>query len=183
MALPSDLAAHYSSKAFQTRLSALTAVGAVLAVTFEWIEGAEQWNWVGLVLILVVGSLAELNRRFTYSYLSACYAAERTENTEVWRFFRTVNEGPYRASKRRGRGVRFLSYLRRFMLSWSTYFPGLVVGIYLIFRDRPTQPGVFGTALASGLFLWWVFSSLKPLRPEDYAPRRSKEARAEESAT
>jgi hypothetical protein len=183
MALPSDLAAHYSSKAFQTRLSALTAVGAVMAVSFEWIEGAEQSNWVGLVPILVVGSLAELNRRFTYSYLSACYAAARTENTEAWGIFRTVNEGPYRASRRMRRGVRFLSYLRRFMLSWSTYFPGLLVGIYLIFRDRPTRPGVFGTALASWLFLWWVFSSLKPLRPGAYAPRRSKKAHAGQSAT
>lgn len=71
MANPSDLIAHYSSQAFQTRISALTFSGGVLGAALAWDRAATELNLIGLALIVVVGSLGELNRRYTHSYLTA----------------------------------------------------------------------------------------------------------------
>jgi uncharacterized membrane protein YeiH len=75
MAQPSDLIARYSSKIFQTRIYALTMVGAVLAASIEWVKDVNKSNFVGFLLILIVASLASSNRRYTHSYICACFAS------------------------------------------------------------------------------------------------------------
>ena len=92
MALPSDLVMHYSSKALQTRLAALGFVGAVLSANIVWKEELIRSDTLGIGLLLVVGSLAELNRRYTYSYLCACRASARSESPmQMWRDFRVMS--------------------------------------------------------------------------------------------
>lgn len=156
MAHPSDLVPHYSSMAFQTRIYALTAVGAVLASTINWIKSPADSNFVGALLILVVASLGEINRRFTYAFICACYAASRCRRSDspegkaqaaAWKRFRIANDRPWKA------------YVGRIILSWSTYAPGIVVGVYLIMRDgRPTVVGWIGLVLSVLVVLWWVLA-------------------------
>lgn len=171
MALPSDLVSHYSSRAFQTRVSALTAVGAVLASSIDWIKETKQANFIGFLLILVIASLGELNRRYTYSYLCACYAAATRSGSleaKLWTAFRKTNEGPWKAKS-------FSSYVSRFMLSWSTYLPGLVVGNYLILRDKgPLLVGWIGVGISMVIVVWWIVSSINPLEPPDYRKKSAK---------
>lgn len=171
MALPSDLIVHYSSKAFQTRLAALTVIGAVLVGTSKWFKDAEESNIVGFLLILVVSSLGELNRRYSYSYLCACYAATRRgrhfsneakEAAVQWIIFRITNETPWR------------SPLARFLLSWSTYFPGIILGGFLILRQgEPVAIGWVGLGLALLVLLQWIYYSICPLNPADYRNKKS----------
>ena len=161
MAQPSDLVTHYSSLIFQTRIYALTFIGVVLAASIEWIQGAEQSNFIGFLLVVVVGSLAEANRRYTHSYLCACLASSHNEsgsnNARFWNLFRHVNEYPWSGTKKSGK------LIARFMLYWSTYIPGIVTGEYLIFRDtQPTYIGWLGTLIAICLVVWWIYSSIKP---------------------
>jgi len=108
MATPSDLVSHYSSHAFQTRICALAFAGAVLAAVLGWKRADEETNLIGLALIVVVGSLGELNRRYTHSYLAACRASElrvpqksEEDATAIrWKLFSAINE--WRWSTRRG---------------------------------------------------------------------------------
>lgn len=170
MAVPSDLVAHYSSQAFHARAYGLTAVGAVLAATIQWIKGVDESNGVGTLLILIVASLAEGNRRYTFAYICACYAASicrRTDPPEIkaqaasWKRFRLANERPWS------------TYVGRFVLSWSTYIPGLVVGIYLILRGgKPTALGWIGLGIAALTVLWWFVAPT--IRIQLRRPRRAR---------
>lgn len=160
MAQPSDLVAHYSSLIFQTRIYALTFVGAVLGASIEWIEGAEKSNFVGSLLILVVVCLAEANRRYTHSYLCACLASSQKElglnDAGLWDLFRHANEFLWS-------GRSLAGSLARFMLYWSTFLPGIVAGAYLIFRDgKPTFFGWIGSVIAIFSVLWWLYLSRNP---------------------
>lgn len=161
MAKPSDLVTHYSSLIFQTRIYALTFVGTVLGVSAKWIKEAENSNYVGSLLILVVVCLAEANRRYTHSYLCACLASSQKEsnlNDAVsWDLFRHVNELPWA-------GKNPAKILARFMLYWSTFLPGISSGVYLILRDcGPTLFGWIGIATAIFSVLWWLYLSSNPL--------------------
>lgn len=173
MAHPSDLIAHYSSRIFQTRIYALTIVGAVLAASIEWIKEADKSNFVGFLLILIVASLAASNRRYTHSYICACFASSSRESksNEVasWYLFRYMNEHPWA-------GTSWKPCVGRFMLYWSTYIPGIVTGEYLIFRnDGPVLIGWVGTVISAGIVLWWIYLAARPLDPKrllrDYKPK------------
>src|SRR5258707_846694 len=133
MALPSDWATHYSGLAFQTRLAALGFVGAAIGAESVWarIDSAV----LGFALLVIVASLGELNRRYTWSYLSACRAAMGASDVQ-WRAFVWMNEGPWK--RRRG--------FSRFLLSWSTYVPGVAAGVYLVTRGS----AVWQILIASG---------------------------------
>ena len=78
MASPSDLVAHYSMLVFNTRIYALIFSGAVLGATLTWDRAASESNLIGFALIAVVGSLGELNQRYTHSYMAACRASSLT---------------------------------------------------------------------------------------------------------
>jgi hypothetical protein len=166
MAEPSDLIAHYSSKIFQTRIYALTTVGAVLASSIEWIKDPDQSIFIGFLLILVVVSLGELNRRYTYSYICACYAASwkkiDSKDKINWCIFTRLNEAPWTVES-------WKSCIYRFMLNWSTYVPGIIVGLYLILREKdPKLIGWIGIATAALSLVWWIYWSIKPKKPTKY---------------
>src|SRR5205085_4210960 len=105
MADPSDLVAHYSSQAFQTRIYALTFSGAVLGAVLTWERVTAESNLIGFALIVVVWSLGELNRRYAHSYLAACRTASmnlpnapKEELTRIrWAYFSRINELPWSA--------------------------------------------------------------------------------------
>lgn len=161
MAQPSDLAEHYSTLIFQTRLYALTFVGTVLGASIEWIEGAEKSNFVGSLLILVVVCLAEANRRYTHSYLCACLASSQHESNSndaaFWSWFRHANEFPWS-------GRDLPGSLARFMLYWSTFLPGIAAGAYLVLRDgTPTVVGFTGLATGISSVAWWLYLSRNPI--------------------
>ena len=176
MAHPSDLIAHYSSKAFQTRMAALTVIGAVLVAASNWFKEADEANAVGLFLILVVSSLGELNRRYSYSYLCACYAstkrrrsfsAAEMEAATRWIYFRLENERPWNSA------------VPRFLLSWSTYIPGVLLGCFLILREgEPTGLGFLGLGLAAVLLLQWMYYAVFPLWPSTHSLRSRRKRRA-----
>jgi hypothetical protein len=172
MSSPSDLIAHYSTKAFYTRISALTFVGAVLGAALVWIEDADRSKILGIALLLVVGSLAELNRRYTYSYLCACRAAtlkdypDQHPEAANWRDFAMMNEGPWRQS---GTGVaRVKPFLNRFLLTWATYLPGLFAGLFLTSRGGRDLKAILGLIIFLVLFAWWIWHTVKPLKPEAF---------------
>ncbi|MBI4450045.1 hypothetical protein HY634_03230 [Candidatus Uhrbacteria bacterium] len=152
MATPSDLVAHYSAKAFQTRVSALTAVGAILGAALKIGPDPVESAVLGVLLILVVASLGALNERYTHSYRCACRAATTMfdgpaagEVVAQWRRFRETNEAPYRGS-----------WWNRFLLNWATYLPGLFVGSYITVRSR--EAGALrwcGPVLALACLAWW----------------------------
>ncbi len=158
MATPSDLIAHYSTRAFQTRISALAFVGAVLGADVAWKESVKP-GLLGTVLIAVVASLGELNRRYTYSYLCACRAAAGSGSSKAqseadsWQAFQRMNEGPWTCKENDARTVRLRKIVNRFLLSWATYVPGLAAGIYLLCRDGFAWFGVLCTAV---LLAWWI---------------------------
>ena len=117
---------------------------------------------IGSILILVIASLAEMNRRYTHSYICACHAAhvnlsesgdDQSKIAEKrWNIFRYNNEKPWRRP------------WSRWLLSWSTYAPGLVVGIYLILRGGIANVNLLGgLGLGIGIitFLWWIYLSRK----------------------
>lgn len=187
MTTPADLVGHYSTKAFQTRMAALASIGAILGADVAWDEARVQSGVLGLALLIIVGSLAELNRRYTHSYLCACRASARSsEVTQVWRDFTEMNERPYSLARRkkrltlaekedaRSRG----SILSRFLLSWGTYLPGVVAGLYLVWAQLGRKPlhqlAVWAVAaeltvahvLAAGLVIWWWVQSSSVRNPE-----------------
>ena len=177
MATPSDLVAHYSSQAFRTRISALTFAGAVMAVVIKWKEAGVETNLIGLALVAVVGSLGELNRRYTHSYLAACLASalEVPRNSDEvttairWKLFSALNEWQWAA---RSGSIFRLSPWRvaanRFLLNWLTYLPGLMVGVLIIFRGKISALGWCGLLLAAGFILHWLNQSLHELDPEKF---------------
>lgn len=173
MATPSDLIAHYSKQAFLTRLAALTFVGGVVGGAWDKLGEPTIGTVVGFALIIVVGSLAELNRRYTHSYLSACRAAaayhdldkpEDRANSRRWSHFLEINETPW---ERLG---------GRFALLWLTYLPGLLLGIFLVgrsYRINGSWKGLWlwlAILLALGILLWTM--PLKAFRCGKIAWRR-----------
>ena|SRR6266481_1314605 len=157
MATPSDLISHYSNQAHLTRLAALTFVGAVVGVAWDKLSDPSIQIAVGFTLIIVVGSLAELNRRYTHSYLSACRAAaapleidgpEDRATANRWSQFYEINELPWEHP------------VWRFVLLWLTYLPGLFLGVFLVGRSRSNE-GFWKSpwfwlafAIALGIVLW-----------------------------
>src|SRR5262249_25256444 len=132
MTNPSDLIAHYSSHAFHTRIYALVFSGAVLAAVLQWDRAGLESNLIGLALIAVVGSLGELNWRFTHSYLAACRASslhmsdvtEQEATRKRWSYFSLVNERPWSAGADKIYcRVPIKAIPKRFLLSWLTYLP------------------------------------------------------------
>jgi hypothetical protein len=180
MALPSDLVTHYSSKALQTRLAALGFVGAVLGAEVVWKDNRFQSDILGIGLLLIVGSLAELNRRYTYSYLCACRASARSESaTQMWADFRRMNELlwgwesiPVEKKTAQTRSPR--NWVSRFLLSWGTYLPGIAAGLYLVIaKFNETTPSTERTAklviavfIAASLVIWWAVESRRVYNPE-----------------
>ena len=161
MASPSDLIAHYSTQAFLTRLAALTFVGGVVGGVLTRIEEPSISIIVGFAVMFVVASLAELNRRYTHSYLSACRAAaaEMTNGDREdaivasrWALFLENNEAPW------SRGFR------RFLVRWLTYLPGILLGVVLIGRSCWACCGLncysffIAALLALVIVGWWVIA-------------------------
>ncbi len=165
MTLPSDLISHYSSKAFQTRMYALTiAIGALVA-GLRWAPDVSNSFWFGSFLILIVVSLAELNRRYTRSYLCACFASafpQEAGSTELdherWAVFRFTNETPW------------TPLLSRFLLSWLTYLPGLVVGGTIMFAAGGAYAKWLGVAVPLLIAGWWLKYSAKTEDLKSYLP-------------
>lgn len=180
MAIPSDLVAHYSTKALQTRLAALGFVGAVLGADVVWKDDHIRSDTLGIGLLLIVGSLAELNRRYTYSYLCACRASSRSDSTtQMWRDFTQMNEAPwslngvpYDKTKRKKRSP--WNWVSRFLLSWGTYVPGIAAGLYLTWSkfnaiELPVSQIVkvaTATLIAGLLLTWWGVQSGRAYNPE-----------------
>ncbi|UCF43144.1 MAG: hypothetical protein JSV99_11285 [Planctomycetota bacterium] len=179
MAEPSDLISHYSSKIFQTRIYALTLAGAVLGGAMKWFPGDVESGVAGLVLILVVGSLAESNRRYTHSYLCSCYASSRSawKDPARWYLFMRINEEPWS-------GRKVGAIISRVGLYWATFLPGLAGGLYLIWRNK--IGGVAGetcgaevamwarctwTAVGVLVLGWLIYGAVKPPHPKDYFRR------------
>lgn len=161
MATPSDLIEHYSSKAFLTRIAALSFVGAVVGAVLNRLDDPVLSKIVGLALIFVVISLAELNRRYTHSYLCACHAAaakldsdtpEGKATAERWQKFRDANEKKWR------------SPFRKFLLYWLTYLPGLVLGEYLVLKNGLGYLGWLSLVLGLMVFGWWAKSSVERIQ-------------------
>lgn len=189
MTTPADLVSHYSTKALQTRMAALASIGALLGADVAWDEAKVQSGVLGIALLVIVGSLAELNRRYTHSYLCACRAAARSsESAQMWRDFTTMNERPY--SRLRGEVERVRTQeegeagsrrgiLSRFLLSWGTYLPGIVAGLYLVWAQfgrthEQYQPRVWvvvvelaaAHVVAAVLVMWWWVQSSALRNPE-----------------
>ena len=171
MAIPSDLITHYSTKAFYTRISALSFVGAVLGAKLVWIGDTKRSQLLGLSLLAVVASLAELNRRFTYSYECACRASALRDSTtdrdaENWQDFTDMNEGPWRSGDS---GIsKIKAFARRFFLMWSTYLPGLVAGGFLVIRPGMSGQTFLGVLFAMGILVWWTICAANPLNPRKF---------------
>jgi hypothetical protein len=156
-----DVALHYSSMAFRVRMSALTFVGAAIAASLEFFKDPRQANVVGTALILISGSLSSLNHRYTHSYICACYAAgslhptarpEEAPPFDRWRAFSVTNERPYQKP------------LMRFLLSWLTYWPGILAGCYFVLREGPravTFAGWIGLLLAGVTITAWGIAAIK----------------------
>jgi hypothetical protein len=161
MTTPSDLIEHYSSKAFLTRISALTFVGAVVGAVLNRLDDPALSTIVGLALIFVVTSLAELNLRYAHSYLCACYAASLTIDSDTpegkvtaerWQKFRFENEKKWK------------SPFRKFLLYWLTYLPGLVLGEYLVLKNGLGYLEWLSLGLGLLVFAWWVKSSFERMQ-------------------
>lgn len=161
-----ELAVHYSTKAYQIRVAALTFAGAVLVASAEYFTETADSNVMGTALILVVGALSALNHRYTRSYLCACNAMAADlsargiplSETELrWAVFRYPNERPYR------------NRTARLALSWSTFGPGVVGGVYLVLRNGLSSVswiGYLGLVLAAlAVAIWFVLAGKDP----DYA--------------
>lgn len=177
MANPSDLIAHYSSQAFQTRIYALTFSGAVLAAALAWERLSTELNLIGFALIVVVGSLGELNRRYTHSYLAACRASsfepseakssEEGDRTRIrWDYFCKINERPWSVGDETLYEFRTSAIWKKFLLTWSTYVPGLLAGGLIIRRGGFEGPGKAGIMLGLVILAWWVFLSGRELNSD-----------------
>lgn len=178
MSLPSDLVAHYSTKAFHTRLAALSFVGAVLGADVVWKNEIIRSHILGIGLLLVVGSLAELNRRYTYSFLCACIASALSDvPVQMWDGFTKMNEKPWSSkalekSSKPSEGSK--NFVSRFLLSWGTYLPGISAGLYLGWYRFSWQElnttrvlwGVAVTLLAVGLMSWWGLQTARTYNPK-----------------
>jgi hypothetical protein len=183
MAAPSDLISHYSGLAFQTRIAALAFVGAAIGAEVAWAGTGARSAVRGAALLLIIGSLAELNRRYTWSYLSACRASvppNRVKSepaTADWNAFIRMNEGPWGADLPSGhtsRGAELPSTKRvprsvnRFLLSWGTYLPGILAGVYLVRRDGTATELWTALVAALALLAWWFGQSALPPEPARY---------------
>ena len=158
MATPSDLIAHYSSKALYTRLAALTLVGGLVGGAWNKLDDLWVSQIVGFAVIVVVASLGELNRRYTHSYLTACKAAAAYVDGESadakaaaqrWAMFRDLNEARWQRA-----GWRFL-------VNWLTYLPGLMLGVFLAGRECGRHfwycpSALIALALSTLIVLLWI---------------------------
>lgn len=174
MGSPADLAAHYSSKAFETRIYALTFAGAAVGATLVWLENPAKSNILGTALLAVVASLAELNRRFTYSYLCACVAASLSaDDVQRWGYFRRMNEGPW-SDRRDVKPKPAPDRISRFFLMWATYLPGLIAAACLQYpAGVPCPFRAVVLALCLALLWWWWRKAGQWIDPEDYLKGRS----------
>ena len=192
MAEPSDLVAHYSGQLLRTRLSALAFVGAVLGADAAWDESEISSVTLGYALLVVVASLGEMNRRYTWSYLSACRAAELSlpepSVVERWRAFREMNEGPWAPGRLSIRNLpkwllrtwrRALGNLRdpahlvnRYLLSWSTYFPGIAAGWYLVWCEGSVEQSNTALGISGGLAVWWALQVVFAVDPLSYSSKQ-----------
>jgi len=171
MATPSDIISHYSNQALLTRLAALTFVGGVVGGAWDKLEQPPIGTVVGLALIVVVGSLSELNRRYTHSYLSACRAAaepldgdnpQDRMTAKRWKYFYAWNEEPWKQK------------VSRFFLNWLTYVPGLLLGVFLVGKSHWHEQGwknpwlLLAVLLVCGFAVWTTlpkaFRYLKRIR-------------------
>jgi hypothetical protein len=257
VATPSDLIIHYSDLAFRTRITALAFVGAAIGGEVAWAGSSVRSAVRGAALILIVASLAELNRRYTWSYLSACRASAPRANIEseplarAWDSFIDMNEGPWRrravseyTGSERGdkegtagkaeatpasphpfwkralrpfhrlwtwvrswrswyRGIwRWRTwhwvlpsfeplwqcanspgrFVNRFLLSWSTYIPGMLAGVYLVWLDGTTLELHLAVVAALVLLYWWLRQSALPPEPTAYLSK-SQAAQVSSSAS
>lgn len=184
MTEPMDAALHYSAQAFRVRLAALTFVGASLAASFEHFTNPTDANLVGTALIVIVLSLSALNQRYTHSYLCACYAAGSLPGSltagsdttaDRWHIFRVTNERPYK------------NPASRWLLSWSTYGPGVLAGGYYIFRNGLVGVnivGYFGIAIGALAMVGWRLAAVaQPDMSADMVTGRGVVSAAEHEAT
>jgi len=152
---PEVLVSHYASLAFYTRIAALTFVGAIVGAMAEHLKEGEIRSVVGVGILLVIAALAEFNRRYTYAYVAAVYAAchvgtvdDGKDSMAVsarWCSFRDLNDLTPDA-------VRV-----RMLLSWITYLPGIALGAYLLW-----QFPVLAVLLASIVLGWIVWLAFRP---------------------
>ena len=197
MANPSDLVSNYSSHVFNTRLSALIFSGAVLGTALTWDKEMSRSDLVGSVLIVAVVSLGELNRRYTHAFWIACYASslslssvrEQEEKERIrWALFATLNEYPWspRAnslyvpmSRTAGRITLLRAWLLRFLLSWLTFVPGLLLGVGLIIYGSISRGvfsawGISGLVVGACVLVWWIYLSRFNLGPENLEQRKEE---------
>lgn len=104
-----------------------------------------------------------------------------------WAYFSRINEGPWSASggslyrfmplagvatepstkEKLAFGAEWLAaVVKKFFLSWSTYLPGLLVGILVIRRGARPWLKWGGLAIALLIFVVWLFLSARVLKPE-----------------
>lgn len=172
MMRPANLVPHYSTQAFNTRIFALTFVGAAIGATLVWLEQPVKQNILGLALLVIIGSLAELNRRYTYSYLCACRAESRmhaqpSDDNQAWREFSVMNEGPW-SGKAAKRNTLWRGALNRFLLSWATYMPGLISGLVLSYMPGLRFSRPLGIAFSLALLAWWATQAIRRIDPESF---------------
>ena len=150
----------------------MTFSGAVLAAVLKWDRAVIESNLIGFALIAVVGSLGELNWRFTHSYLAACRASslqvsgtsEEELTRKRWSYFSYINERPWTAlGERLYCRVPMKAIPKRFLLSWLTYLPGLAVGAHTIYRGNVSKLGVLGWIIGGVAFIRWIHLSSQQL--------------------
>lgn len=164
---PTELVGHYSTKAFQTRITALAAIGVAVSAKL-WGTDRIDAAGVGMGLLLVTASLAELNRRYTYSYLCACRvgaSASGDGTRSNWQRFNRMNEGPWTPGH--GQGVA-RPRIYRFLLSWGTYLPGLLAGVYLVWGEGCLWHKSAAVLACLLLLIWWSHQVIRPPDPKKY---------------
>jgi len=165
---PEGLVSHYASLAFYTRIAALTFVGGIVGVMHQSLKDPEVQYVVGVGILLVIGALAEFNRRYTFAYVAAVYAASNADTHSV---------GPDQAAVARWESFRKLNDLTsntvcaRMLLSWLTYVPGFILGEYLLLTCRAPSSGVVAVSLGVGISSWLVWLAIGRYPTSNKAPK------------
>jgi hypothetical protein len=97
----------------------------------------------------------------------------------MWRDFTIMSEWPWSSSvllkdKRKQSKKSFTNWASRFLLSWGTYLPGVVAGLYLAWSkfDRRDISGgqiiklIVANLIAAALVAWWGVQSGTTFNPE-----------------
>lgn len=79
-----------------------------------------------------------------------------------------MNEGPWSNVKGK-RKFQARGFFNRFILSWATYFPGIIAGAFLsLHKPGLAWSPMVGLILASVLLFWWVVQTFWKVDPESF---------------